>query len=78
MRPKVSSNYTETYEAVLEVLKELAQCLPQFQQVESILKDDAQLKSLLCLLYREIIEFHIEALRFFRQKGNHVSYERKQ
>ena len=66
---KVASNYFQSYDKLLDVFHEIGSSLPQFQEIAEIFRGSDQIANYLSLFYAEIIEFHYQAMRFFRQKS---------
>ena len=64
---QVASNYFHGYDRLLDVFHEIGSSLPQFSDRAEIFKGSDQMASYLGLFYAEIIEFHYQAMRFFRQ-----------
>ncbi|KAF8244056.1 hypothetical protein K440DRAFT_605468 [Wilcoxina mikolae CBS 423.85] len=66
---QLASNYFQGYDKLLDVFHEIGSSLPQFQQIEEIFHNQGsdQIANYLSLFYTEIVEFHYQALRFFRQ-----------
>ena len=66
---QVSSNYFQGYDKLLDVFSEIGSSLPQFQEIAEIFRgsDQTRMANYLGLFYAEIIEFHYQAMRFFRQ-----------
>ncbi|KAF8539933.1 hypothetical protein BDD12DRAFT_792363 [Trichophaea hybrida] len=64
---QLSSNYFHGYDKLLDVFHEIGSSFPQFQQIADIFQGSSQMANYFGLFYAEIIEFHYQALRFFRQ-----------
>ena len=64
---QVTSNYFQGYDRLLDVFHEVGSSLPQFQETAEIFRGSNQIANYLGLFYSEIIEFHYQAMRFFRQ-----------
>ena len=69
---QVSSNYFQGYDKLLDVFHEIGSSLPQFHDIAEIFQGSDQMANYLGLFYAEIIEFHYQAMRFFRQTSNPV------
>ena len=67
---QVASNYFDGYDKLLDAFYEIGSCLPQFQDIADIYQDSDTITHYLALFYAEIIEFHYQAIRFFRRTGN--------
>ena len=64
---QVASNHFPGYDKLLDVFHEIGSSLPQFHHIAEIFKGSEQMANYLGLFYAEIIEFHYQAMRFFRQ-----------
>ena len=64
---QAASNYFHGYDKLLDVFHEIGSSLPQFHDIAEIFRGSDQLANYLGLFYAEIIEFHYQAMRFFRQ-----------
>ena len=64
---QVASNYFPGYDKLLDAFSEIGSSLPQFSDVAEIFRGSDQIANYLALFYAEIIEFHYQAMRFFRQ-----------
>ena len=64
---QVASNYFDGYDKLLDAFHEIGSCLPQFHDIADIYQGSDTIANYLALLYEEIIEFHYQAMRFFRR-----------
>ena len=64
---QVASSYFNGYDRLLDVFHEIGSSLPQFHDIAEINRGSDQMANYLCLFYADIIEFHYQAMRFFRQ-----------
>ena len=64
---QVASNYFQCYDKLLGVFHEIGSSLPQFHDIAEIFQGSKEMANYLGLFYAEIIEFHYQAMRFFRQ-----------
>src|SRR5271170_4580458 len=68
---QISSTLITSFDKVAEVLAEVGQCLPQFQKYAELFKANLQIKQVLCLFYRDILDFHATVLNFFRKNSKY-------
>jgi hypothetical protein len=68
---QISSTLITSFDKVVEVLTEVGQCLPQFQKYAELFKANLQIKQVLCLFYRDILDFHATVLNFFRKNSKY-------
>ena len=64
---QVASTYFQGYDKLLDVFQEIGSSLPQFQEIAGIFGGSDHMANYLGLFYAEIIEFHYQTMRFFRQ-----------
>ena len=68
-KKQVASNDFDGYEKLLDAFYEIGSCLPQFHDIADIFQGSDAVADYLSLFYAEIIEFHYQAMRFFRRTG---------
>ena len=66
---QVTSNYFQGCDKLLDAFYEIGSSLPQFSYMAEIFRGSDQIANYLALFYAEIIEFHYQAMRFFRKTG---------
>ena len=69
---QISSTLIKSFDKVVEVLAEVGQCLPQFQKYAELFKENQHIKQVLCLFYRDILDFHATVLNFFRKNSMYI------
>ena len=65
----MSRNYVKGFDKVLEMTGKIGDCLPQFKKCEGLFKDNKGVQDILCLFYKDILDFYAIMLRFFQTKG---------
>jgi hypothetical protein len=73
-KEQISSTLIKSFDKVVEVLAEVGQSLPQFQKYAELFKENHHVKKLLCLFFRDILDFHATVLNFFRKNSRHSIY----
>jgi hypothetical protein len=68
---QISSTLIKSFDKVVEVLAEVGQCLPQFQKYAELFKANQHIKQVLCLFYRDILDFHATVLNFFGKNSKY-------
>lgn len=68
----VAKNYTEAFNALLDAYLEIGENIPQFAQYQNMFESNVYMQIALAHIYEDILEFHREALRFFRQRSKYV------
>ncbi|KAI1458190.1 hypothetical protein F4805DRAFT_150609 [Annulohypoxylon moriforme] len=64
----VTNTYSEAFHSVLDAYQEIGEQIPLFKGYEELFSSSAHMKSILVLIYRDILEFHREAIRHFKQR----------
>jgi hypothetical protein len=65
----VAKNYTDAFNALLDAYLEIGQNMPQFSQYQTLFQDNVHMQLALAHIFEDILEFHKEALRYFRQRS---------
>jgi hypothetical protein len=73
-KEQISSTLIKSFDKVVEVLAEVGQSLPQFQKYTELFKQNQHIKQVLCLFFRDILDFHATVLNFFRKNSRHAIY----
>ncbi|KAI0577634.1 zf-H2C2-2 domain-containing protein [Pyrenophora tritici-repentis] len=61
-------NYTDAFNSLLDMYLEIGESMPQFAQYQTLFQNNTHMQLALVNIYKDILEFHKEALRYFRQK----------
>ncbi|KAF1840937.1 uncharacterized protein K460DRAFT_410330 [Cucurbitaria berberidis CBS 394.84] len=64
----VAKNYADAFNALLDAYLEIGENLPQFTQYQTVFQSNSHMQLALAYIYEDILEFHKEALRYFRQR----------
>ncbi|KAH0543142.1 hypothetical protein FGG08_002487 [Glutinoglossum americanum] len=64
----LSSDYVDMLDKMLETMAKIGDSLPQFSIYAELCKN-GRVQHVLCLFYRDILDFHLNALNFFNAKG---------
>ncbi|KAL4886207.1 hypothetical protein BJY04DRAFT_213739 [Aspergillus karnatakaensis] len=64
----VACSYSEAFDAVVEFYETIGLNLPQLEQYQSLFHANEHMRTVLHLMYGDILEFHREALRLFKQR----------
>lgn len=60
-----TSNFKSGFDAIANTIVRIGDTLPQFDKVREIMRNEARLKKVLALLYRDILDFYKAALELF-------------
>lgn len=66
---QVASSWTYSFDRLLDAYEELGEALPMLHQYQDLFKSQPELEKVLVMLYRDILDFHRGALRFFTRPG---------
>ncbi|KAI2477453.1 Goodbye domain containing protein [Pyrenophora tritici-repentis] len=61
-------NYTDAFNSLLDMYLEIGESMPQFAQYQTLFQNNTHMQLALVNIYKDILEFHKEALQYFRQK----------
>ncbi|TVY78217.1 C2H2 finger domain transcription factor crzA [Lachnellula suecica] len=64
---QVASGWAESFDILLDAYKQLAENLPLLQQFQALFENNQQMIGILSLIYKDILEFHLSALRVFKK-----------
>lgn len=59
----------EAFDKLLEAYEMLGESIPQFEQYESIFRNDSFMRKVLELFYVDVLDFHRHALKVFNRRG---------
>lgn len=68
MWKQVSSTYMKSYTKVLDSMAQIGAALPQFKAYAQLFAQSHSVRRVLELFFRDILDFHLTALKFFRLK----------
>ena len=71
----MSKNYVKGFDKILEMIKKIGDCLPQFKKCEGLFEENKDVRDILYLFYKDILDFYAIMLKFFRTKGNPKAYQ---
>lgn len=66
---QTSSTWATSLDRILEAYEQIGEALPLLQQYESLFTQHTEMRKILVLMYKDILEFHIQAIRFFDHPG---------
>jgi hypothetical protein len=67
----VAKNYTDAFNALLDAYLEIGENLPQLSQYQNLFAKNPHMELALAHIFEDILEFHKEALRYFRQRSEY-------
>lgn len=66
---QVASSWTYAFDRILEGYEKLGEAFPMLKQYKDLFGKHPEFEKILRLLYKDILEFHKKALRFFTRPG---------
>ena len=68
----LTRNYADAFNALLDAYLEIRENIPQFSQYQTLFQDNEHMQFALAHIFEDILEFHKEALRYFRQRSRYI------
>jgi hypothetical protein len=69
-----TSNVNQSFDAIVNIMAEIGNKLPLFEAYTELFDSSDRVKDVLCLYFKDILDFHLVALNFFSQKRKSVSW----
>lgn len=63
---RIARNHLEVWDKIMDIIQKIGDALPQFLDLKIELGTNEQFGAYLSLFYKEILDFHIALVRFFR------------
>ena len=57
------------YNSLLETYKQIAEEMPLFETASTLISESSYLQKAIVMVFEDIIEFHVFALKFFKGRG---------
>jgi hypothetical protein len=55
---------------LLDAYQQIGEQVPQLSQYQQLFATSAHMGTILAMIYQDILEFHREALKYFKQRSN--------
>lgn len=65
----VANNYSDAFNALLSAYTEIGENIPQFAQYQHLFGSNVHMQVALAHIYEDILQFHKEAVRYFKQRS---------
>ncbi|KAK5057894.1 hypothetical protein LTR84_011895 [Exophiala bonariae] len=62
-----TNNMKQTFDAIVDALADIGLLLPEFQEVSKLLTHNEHIKDVLVFFFRDILDFYLIVLKFFRK-----------
>lgn len=71
---QMAKNYLKSFDKFLAAMVMIGDNLPKFQNYTDLFKNNDSVKSVLCLFYKDLLEFHSVFLKFLKLKSKFSRY----
>ncbi|KUJ09937.1 uncharacterized protein LY89DRAFT_723790 [Mollisia scopiformis] len=71
---QLAAEHTNAFDTLIDAYKQIAQAMPQFVDLHKAFGNDENFQVVLSLVYKDILEFHRAAYRFFRRRAWHIFF----
>ena len=68
-----TNNLKQSFDAIVDAFADIGLLLPEFQEVRKLYSHNEHIKDVLVLFFRDILDFYLIILKFFRKKREFVS-----
>ncbi|KAH0563508.1 hypothetical protein GP486_001929 [Trichoglossum hirsutum] len=65
----VASTFSEALNSLLDAYQQIGEQIPQLLQYQQIFATSPHMGTILAMIYQDILEFHREALKYFKQRS---------
>ncbi|XXG96436.1 hypothetical protein Hte_002719 [Hypoxylon texense] len=70
----VASSFAEAFHELLDIYEELGESFPLLRQYERLFHEDPNMLRVLAIMYKDILEFHRQAFRYFQQPSTLITW----
>lgn len=71
---QVASNWSKSFDILLDTYKEIAESFPLLLQYRSLFRENSHLQKILVWIYEDLLKFHLRAWRIFAQYSKPSHY----
>lgn len=65
---QISKNLTQSFDAIVNTMANIGEKLPLFQEYTQLFSSSNRINDVLCLFFKDILDFYLTALNFFSVK----------
>jgi hypothetical protein len=65
---RLSSHVMQSFDAILRIMGEIGDKLPYFKSYTQLFESNDRIKDVLCLFFKDILDFHLTSVNFFATK----------
>ena len=67
-----TNNMKQSFDAIVDAFEDIGLLLPEFQEVRKLFSHNEHIKDVLVLFFRDLLDFYLIVLNFFRKKREFV------
>lgn len=64
---QVAGSFADAFHELLDVYEKLGESFPLLDQYDRLFREDSNMLRVLTFIYKDILDFHLQALRYFQQ-----------
>ncbi|KAK8044966.1 hypothetical protein PG993_004990 [Apiospora rasikravindrae] len=64
---QIAGSFAKAFHELLDVYEKLGESIPMVLQFEQLFREDANMRRVLSIMWKDILEFHRQALKYFQQ-----------
>jgi len=68
---------SEALNSLLDAYQQIGEQIPQLSQYQELFATSSHMGTVLAMIYQDILEFHREALSYFKQRSNDICLRQK-
>jgi len=72
---QLADEYTSIFDKLIDAYIQIGEAMRWFDRLETTFGSDSNFKSVLGMIYEDILEFHRRAYKFFRKRSWHIFFE---
>jgi hypothetical protein len=65
---QISKNLAQSFDAIVNTMANIGENLPLFQEYAQLFSSSTRINDVLCLFFKDILDFYLTALNFFSVK----------
>jgi hypothetical protein len=70
----LTGTLSQSFDAIRDIMSDIGNRLPLFETYTNLFTDNIRLGDVLCLFYRDILDFHVTALIFFSTSRKSIDF----
>jgi len=65
---QVASTFVDAFNSLLDTYQQIGEQIPLLESYKTLFSENSHMRQLLVMIYEDILNVHVIALRYFRQK----------